>query len=31
MFQLTTEEAVALRSQFVTLKPGRGRHRKYLP
>ena len=31
MFQLTTEEAAALRSQFVTLKPGRGRHRKYLP
>jgi len=31
MFQLTGEEAVALRSQIATLKPGRGRHRKYLP
>lgn len=31
MFQLTAEEADVLRSQFVTLKPGRGRHRKYLP
>ena len=31
MFQLTREEAAALRSQSVTLKPGRGRHRKYLP
>ena len=31
MFQLTREEDAALRSQFVTLKPGRGRHRKYLP
>ncbi len=33
-FQLTREEAaaaVALRSQFVILKPGRGRHRKYPP
>ena len=32
--QLTQEEAEAalrLRSQFVTLKAGRGRHRKYLP
>jgi hypothetical protein len=31
MFQLTTEEFDALRSQTVTLKVGRGRHRKYLP
>jgi hypothetical protein len=31
MFQLTVEEADLLRSQFVTLKPGRGQHRKYLP
>src|SRR5262245_17292346 len=31
MFQLTAEETDALRSQFVTLKPGRGQHRKYLP
>jgi hypothetical protein len=31
MFQLTTGEAVRLRSQFVTLKGSRGRHRKYLP
>jgi hypothetical protein len=31
LFQLTDEEAAFLRSQFVTLKPGRGRHRKYLP
>ena len=31
MFQLTTEEADSLRSHFVTLKTGRGRHRKYLP
>jgi hypothetical protein len=33
-FQLTQAEAgqiLALRSQFVTLKPGRGQHRKYLP
>jgi hypothetical protein len=31
-FQLSEEEWVALRSQFVTLAPsGRGRHRKYLP
>lgn len=30
-FQLTTPEWEALRSQFVTLKAGRGRHRKYLP
>jgi hypothetical protein len=31
MFQLTAAEAAVLRSQTVTLKPGRGRHRKYLP
>lgn len=31
MFQLTAEESSALRSQFATLKPGRGQHRKYLP
>lgn len=31
MFQLSTEEAKALRSQFVTLKSGRGQHRKFLP
>jgi len=31
MLQLTREENRALRSQSVTLKPGRGRHRKYLP
>lgn len=31
MFQLTEEEDVRLRSQIVTLKPGRGQHRKYLP
>lgn len=31
MFQLTAEEATALRSQFATFKPGRGQHRKYLP
>jgi phage regulator Rha-like protein len=31
MFQLTGEEASALRSQFVTLKTGRGQHRKYRP
>jgi ORF6N domain len=31
MIQLTTEEWVALRSQIVTLEPGRGQHRKYLP
>jgi hypothetical protein len=31
MFQLTVEEADLLRSQFVTLEPGRGQHRKYLP
>jgi len=31
MFQLTAEEATLLRSQSVTLKTGRGRHRKYQP
>jgi hypothetical protein len=31
MFQLNSGEYEALRSQFVTLKQGRGRHRKYLP
>jgi len=31
MFQLTQEEADSLRSQVVTLKGGRGQHRKYLP
>ena len=31
MFQLTPEEAASLRSQSVTLKMGRGEHRKYSP
>lgn len=31
MLQLTAEEAESLRSQFATLKTGRGQHRKYLP
>ena len=31
MFQLTEAEATRLRSQTVTLKTGRGHHRKYLP
>jgi phage regulator Rha-like protein len=31
MFQLTAEEAAALRSQSATLKAGRGQHRKYFP
>jgi ORF6N domain len=31
MFQLTAEEVDSLRSHFVTLKAGRGRHRKYRP
>lgn len=31
MFQLTEEEGALLRSQIVTIKPGRGEHRKYLP
>jgi hypothetical protein len=31
MSALTQRETESLRSQFVTLKKGRGRHRKYLP
>lgn len=31
MFQLSKEEADFLKSQIVTLKRGRGQHRKYLP
>jgi ORF6N domain len=31
MFQLSEEELESLRSQFATLKTGRGQHRKYLP
>jgi hypothetical protein len=31
MFQLAREEADSLRSQIVTLKTDRGKHRKYLP
>ena len=31
LFQLTGEEADSLRSQIVTLKSGRGQHRKFLP
>lgn len=31
MIQLTERESRSLRSQFATLKGGRGRHRKYLP
>ena len=31
MFQLIAQEAATLRSQFATLKSGRGQHRKYLP
>ena len=31
MFQLTVEESDSLRSHFVTLKTGRGQHRKYRP
>jgi len=31
MFQLTEEEAPALRSQIVTLEEGRGRYSKYAP
>ena len=31
VFQLAQDEYEALRSQFATLKPGRGQHRKYLP
>jgi len=31
MFQLSEDEDKSLRSQIVTLKAGRGKHRKYLP
>jgi hypothetical protein len=31
MFQLTSDEHASLRSQFATLKTGRGQHRKHLP
>lgn len=31
MFELTREEHLSLRSQFVTLEKGKGRHTKYLP
>ncbi|GEL10373.1 ORF6N domain-containing protein [Flavobacterium glycines] len=31
MFQLTESEHNSLRSQFATLKKGRGQHQKYLP
>lgn len=31
MFRLTMHEVKSLRSQIATLKPGRGKHRKYLP
>jgi len=31
MFELSREEWDSLRSQFATLKTGRGQHRKYLP
>lgn len=31
MFRLSSEEFESLRSQFATLKQGRGQHRKYLP
>ena len=31
LMQLTSTEAESLRSQFATLKTGRGKHRKYLP
>jgi len=31
VFQVTSEEFGSLRSQFATLKRGRGEHRKYLP
>lgn len=31
MLQLTADEWAGLRSQIVTLKTGRGQHRKYLP
>ncbi|MGH8863631.1 MAG: ORF6N domain-containing protein [Burkholderiales bacterium] len=31
LLRISTREWAALRSQFVTLENGRGRHRKYLP
>ena len=31
LFQFNADEYAALRSQFATLKTGRGGHRKYLP
>lgn len=31
VFRLVAEEWNAIRSQFATFEPGRGRHRKYLP
>lgn len=31
MFQMSAKEYDSLRSQFATLKPGRGQHRKYMP
>lgn len=31
MFRLTEKEGALLRSQTVTIKPGRGEHRKQLP
>ena len=31
LFRLTEQETDSLRSQFATLKTGRGQHRKYLP
>ena len=31
MFLLTNQEVAILRSQFATLKTGRGQHRKYVP
>lgn len=31
MFELSKKESDSLRSQFVTLKKGRGEHQKYLP
>jgi len=31
MFQLNNQDVAALRSQIVTLKKGRGEHRKYAP
>ena len=31
LLELTNQEVASLRSQIVTLKPGRGEHRKYAP